>query len=96
MRAILQSETYQRDSQPLPENKADERFYSRYYPRRLKAEVLLDAIAQVTDVPTDFKAATPDSRKPGAAIPNIKRAIQLPDSLRRFVFSRTPSASPIG
>ena len=69
MRAILQSETYQRDSQPLPENKADERFYSRYYPRRLKAEVLLDAIAQVTAVPTDFKAATPDSRKPGAAIP---------------------------
>ena len=65
MRAILQSETYQRDSQPLPENKADERFYSRYYPRRLKAEVLLDAIAQVTGVPTDFKAATPDSRKPG-------------------------------
>jgi len=79
MRAILRSETYQRDSQPLAANKADERFYSRYYPKRLKAEVLLDAIAQVTAVPTDFKAATPDSRKPGAAIPNIKRAIQLPD-----------------
>jgi hypothetical protein len=80
MRAILQSETYQRASQPLPQNKADERFYSRYYPRRLRAEVLLDAIAQATAVPTDFKAATPDSRKPGAAIPVIKRAIQLPDS----------------
>lgn len=80
MRAILQSETYQRDSQSLPANKADERFYSRYYPRRLKAEVLLDAIAQVTAVPTDFKAATPDSRKPGAAIPAIKRAIKLTDS----------------
>jgi hypothetical protein len=80
MRAILQSETYQRASEPLVENKADERFYSRYYPRRLKAEVLLDAIAQVSAVPTDFKAATPDSRKPGAAIPVIKRAIRLPDS----------------
>jgi hypothetical protein len=80
MRVILQSETYQRTSDPLVENKADERFYSRYYPRRLKAEVLLDAIAQVTTVPTDFKAATPDSRKPGAAIPLIKRAIKLPDS----------------
>src|SRR5213076_1311322 len=77
---ILQSEAYQRDSQPLPSNKADERFYSRYYPRRLKAEVLLDAIAQVTAVPTDFKTATPDSRKPGTAIPTIKRAIKLPDS----------------
>ncbi len=80
MRAILQSETYQRTSEPLAENKADERFYSRYYPRRLKAEVLLDAIAQVAEAPTDFKAATPDSRKPGAAIPAIKRAIRLTDS----------------
>jgi hypothetical protein len=89
MRAILQSETYQRSSEPLTENKADERFYSRYYPRRLKAEVLLDAIAQVTEVPTDFKAATPDSRKPGAAIPNIKRAIRLPDSYVDSYFLET-------
>jgi len=89
MRAILQSETYQRDSQPLPENKADERFYSRYYPRRLKAEVLLDAIAQVTAVPTDFKTATPDSRKPGAAIPTIKRALQLTDSYVDSYFLET-------
>jgi hypothetical protein len=80
MRAILQSEAYQRASQPLPENKADERFYSRYYVKRLKAEVLLDAIAQATNVPTDFKAATPDNRKPGEPIKDIKRAIQLPDS----------------
>jgi uncharacterized protein DUF1553/uncharacterized protein DUF1549 len=89
MRAILQSETYQRASEALPENKADERFYSHYYPRRLKAEVLLDAIAQVTAVPTDFKAATPDSRKPGAAIPSIKRAIKLPDSYVDSYFLET-------
>jgi hypothetical protein len=79
MRAILRSEAYQRSSRPLAENQADERFYSRYCVKRLKAEVLLDAIAQATAVPTDFKAATPDSRKPGDPIPKIKRAIQLPD-----------------
>ena len=79
MRAILRSEAYQRDSTPLAENKPDERFYSRYYVKRLQAEVLLDAIAQATAVPTDFKAATPDSRNPGKPIPGIKRAIQLPD-----------------
>jgi hypothetical protein len=89
MRAILQSETYQRDSQPLAENQADERFYSRYYPRRLKAEVLLDAISQVTAAPTDFKAATPDRRKPGAAIPAIKRALRLPDSYVESYFLDT-------
>jgi hypothetical protein len=80
MRAILRSEAYQRASTPLPENQADERFYSRYCVKRLKAEVLLDAIAQTTSVPTDFKAATPDSRNPGKPIPEIKRAIQLPDA----------------
>ncbi|HEX5103161.1 MAG TPA: DUF1549 and DUF1553 domain-containing protein, partial [Pirellulaceae bacterium] len=79
MRAILQSETYQRASEPLSENKADERFYSRYCVKRLKAEVLLDAISQATGVPTDFVAATPDSRKPGEPIKDIKRAIQLRD-----------------
>ncbi|MCI0359928.1 MAG: DUF1553 domain-containing protein [Planctomycetaceae bacterium] len=79
MRTILRSEAYQRASTPLPENQADERFYSRYYVKRLKAEVLLDAIAQATSVPTGFKAATPDNRNPGAPIPAIKRAIQLPD-----------------
>ncbi|HBL47093.1 MAG TPA: S-layer protein, partial [Planctomycetaceae bacterium] len=48
MKIILQSAAYQRSSQPLPENKDEKRFYSRYYPRRMMAEVLLDAISQVT------------------------------------------------
>ncbi|HEY6168797.1 MAG TPA: DUF1549 domain-containing protein, partial [Verrucomicrobiae bacterium] len=39
MRTILQSETYQRDSIALPGNASDTRFYSRYFPRRLMAEV---------------------------------------------------------
>ena len=55
MREILRSETYQRSSQVLTQNKQDDRFYSRFYPRRLMAEVLLDAISQVSDVPTAFQ-----------------------------------------
>ena len=54
MRLILQSETYQRTSQPIEGNREDGRFYSRYYPRRLMAEVLLDAISQVSGVPSTF------------------------------------------
>jgi hypothetical protein len=77
MRAILQSAAYQRDSAPLAENRADERFYARYYPRRLKAEVLLDAISQVTDAPTKFIYLKADG-KPGDPAP-AKRALQLPD-----------------
>lgn len=69
MRTILQSATYQRSSVPLPENKDDRRFYSRYYPRRLMAEVLLDGISQVTEAPTQF-----------AGYPAGWRSLQLPDS----------------
>jgi Protein of unknown function (DUF1553)/Protein of unknown function (DUF1549)/Bacterial Ig-like domain (group 2) len=69
MRLILQSETYQRSSQTLAENAADRRFYSRYFPRRMRAEVLLDAISQVTGTPTEFKGYAPGWR-----------ALQLPDS----------------
>ncbi|MBU6402613.1 MAG: DUF1553 domain-containing protein, partial [Verrucomicrobia bacterium] len=69
MRAILQSETYQRSSEPLPENEADTRYYAHYYPRRLMAEVLLDAVSEVTGVPSKFPN-----------YPDGWRAVQLPDS----------------
>jgi hypothetical protein len=69
MRLILQSEAYQRSSAPLPENRGDGRMYSRYYPERLFAEVLLDAYSQVTGAPTQFKD-----------YPLGLRAMQLPDS----------------
>jgi len=69
MRSILQSETYQRSSVPLPGNSADNRFYSRYFPRRMMAEVLLDAMSQVTGAATRFKG-----------YPESWRTVQLPDS----------------
>jgi hypothetical protein len=69
MRTILQSETYQRSSVPLAENAADERFYSHYYPRRMPAEVMLDAVSQVTGVAAGFKDQ-----------PAGTRAIQLADA----------------
>jgi hypothetical protein len=81
MRTILQSETYQRSSLPLPENASETRFYSRYYPRRLNAEVLHDAIAAITQVPTQFSV---DRRNANAGVaekyPLGLRALQLPDT----------------
>jgi hypothetical protein len=82
MRAILQSETYQRDSQPIAGSEEDKRFYSHYYPRRLMAEVLLDSISQVTNVPTDFNQISfpgADSEKTDF-YPHGTRALQLYDS----------------
>ncbi len=69
MRKILTSATYQRASSTLPGNEGDERFYSRSYSRRLKAEVLLDALSQVTGSPTSFKGQ-----------PAGTRALELADS----------------
>ncbi len=91
MRVILQSETYQRSSQPLPENRDEKRFYSRYYPRRMMAEVLLDAISQVTDVPSVFN----EIEFPGADkkktdfYPKGTRALQLYDSAVSSYFLKT-------
>ncbi|MBW3543261.1 MAG: DUF1549 and DUF1553 domain-containing protein, partial [Planctomycetes bacterium] len=62
MRLILVSETYQRSSRPVAGNEADERFYSRYYPRRLSAEVLLDAFSQAAAAPTNFPDYPPGTR----------------------------------
>ena len=87
MRVILQSAAYQRASAPLPENRADERFYSRYYPRRLKAEALLDAVAQVTAVPTQFHFLTADGKK-GEKAP-ATRAQQLRDVFTDSYFLKT-------
>jgi len=82
MRLILQSETYQRSSETLPGNEGETRFYSRYYPRRMMAEVLLDAVSQVTGVPSEFNqiVASDGSRSKTEAYPKGTRAIQLYDS----------------
>ena len=90
MRAILQSETYQRSSRPLPENAADTRFYSRYYPRRLMAEVLLDAFSQVSGVPTEFQTdLRNENRGLGDKYPLGIRALQLPDTKIASYFLKT-------
>ena len=68
MRVILNSQAYQLSSDTNSSNVTDEQNFSRAYPKRLSAEVLLDAICAVTAVPEKF---------PG--YPLGTRAVQLPD-----------------
>jgi hypothetical protein len=90
MQTILQSETYQRSSVALPENAADKRFYSHYYPRRVIAEVLLDAYSQVTEVPTEFRVdLRNENRGLGERYPAGLRATQLPDTRVFSYFLKT-------
>jgi hypothetical protein len=72
IRVITSSYAYRLESAPNEENTADTQTFARFYPRRLTAEVLLDGISQVLDVPTDFSGG------PGK-FPLGTRAIDLPD-----------------
>ena len=91
MRTILQSHTYQRSGVPLDGNRDEHRFYSRYYPKRLMAEVLLDAVSQVTDVPTAFThiGFPGGDRQETKEYPLGTRAIQLHDSAVESYFLKT-------
>ena len=72
VKTICKSRTYQLASTPNEFNKHDKQAYARYYPKRMGAEVLLDAVCQVTDSPTAFGGLPKDKNAPS-------RAIMLPD-----------------
>lgn len=68
IRLITTSAAYGLEAEPQSDNADDIQAFSRFYPRRLSAEVLLDGMSQVLAVPTGF---------PG--VPAGTRAIDLPD-----------------
>lgn len=69
IRTICQSTTYQLSSLPNTYNADDQQNFSRYYPKRLSAEVLLDSVDVVTASSTRFPGVPPGTR-----------AMQLPDT----------------
>ncbi len=91
MRTIITSQAYRRSSVALPENAEDKRHYSRFYPRRLMAEVMSDAVSDITGVPdvftelalNDGSVEKTEAYKPGT------RAIQLADSTVKSYFLKT-------
>ncbi len=96
MRTILRSETYQRSSVPLDENRDEDKYLSRYYPRRLMAEVLLDSIDQVLGTATTFdEVAFPgaDKQKTDFYGPGTK-AIELYDAAVSSYFLKTFGRNP--
>ncbi len=68
IRSIANSDAYARSSLPNSTNSADRGGFARYPPKRLPAEVLLDAINLITGVPGSFDG-----------VPEGSRASQLPD-----------------
>ncbi|MEX0716441.1 MAG: DUF1549 and DUF1553 domain-containing protein [Planctomycetaceae bacterium] len=68
IRSICNSSTYQLSSLPNDFNVRDKQNFSRYYPKRLPAEVLYDAFHQVTGTSENFNG-----------LPAGTTAVQLPD-----------------
>jgi hypothetical protein len=62
LRTILTSHVYGLSSRTNGRNVADTRNYSRHYRQRLRAEVLLDAVCDVTGMAETFSAMPPRSR----------------------------------
>lgn len=62
MRTILNSRLYQLSSAPNATNLGDTRHFSRSYRRRLPAEVLLDAVSDVTGMGESFNGCPPGTR----------------------------------
>ena len=88
VRTICRSQTYQLSALPNQYNAVDKQNYSRYYPKRLTAEVLFDAVNQVTK-----------SEAKWDGLPVGTRAVCLPDNSFNAsayflqVFGRPESAS---
>ncbi|MFZ9345167.1 MAG: DUF1549 domain-containing protein, partial [Opitutales bacterium] len=68
VRDIVLSAAYQRSSQPNETNAGDRLNFARSQVRRVRAEVLLDAISQITETPNKFQG-----------LPLGARAVQIAD-----------------
>ena len=68
VRDICNSRTYQLSTQVNETNALDETNFSKAQIRRLRAEILLDVLAQVTNTPNKFRG-----------LPSGARAVQIPD-----------------
>jgi len=75
-RLILNSQTYQRSSLAPADDPRLEAQFAVYPLRRLEAEVLIDALNQITGTTEKYSSAIPE---PYTYIPETQRAIALPD-----------------
>ncbi len=79
-RLIVNSRAYQLSSDTNDTNREDRLNYSHALPRALDAEVLLDAICDLTGVAETFSTSLPDADQTGGTAPKGTRAVQLKET----------------
>lgn len=75
-RLILNSSTYQLSSIPRADSALAAAHFAAYPLRRLDAEVLMDALCQITGTSETYTSAIPE---PYTFMPDFQRAVALPD-----------------
>jgi Protein of unknown function (DUF1553)/Protein of unknown function (DUF1549) len=91
VRAICNSETYQRSSRPTDDNKADERFLSHRVVRVLSPEQFFDSLTSVVGMPQAKKGAD----KKGAPVANLKKGPANPRDNFLMFFRIDEGADPL-
>ena len=76
LRTILNSQTYQRSSIPRMPGGEAEALFAFYPVRRLEAEVLVDALCQITGTGESYTSPIPE---PFTFLPDTQRAVNLGD-----------------
>ena len=87
IKLILNSRTYQLSSIPNTTNELDDRFFSRFYPRPMLAQVFLDALNDVVEVKEKFGRYPMGTRTVQLPLPVGRRFLSLFGMSNREVLS---------
>jgi uncharacterized protein DUF1553 len=101
IRQIVRSRTYQLAGEPNETNRDDQTNFSRRIDRPLDAEILLDAISQVTEIPEVFKTPAGGQAQLGIRAIQLKEPDMYPSQFldvygrptRQMVPERNPKPS---
>ena len=95
IRQILNSRTYQLSAAPNETNQLDDRFFSRFYPRPMMAQVLLDVLNDVTETEEKYGRYPSGTRSIELPLPVSSRFLSLYGrSDREFLGDLDPKLEP--
>ena len=95
IRRIFNSRTYQLSAEPNETNQLDDRFFSRFYPRPMMAQVLLDVLNDVTETGEKYGRYPMGTRSVALPLPVSSRFLSLYGrSDREFLGDLDPKLEP--
>ena len=95
IKRIFNSRTYQLSAQPNETNQLDDRFFSRFYPRPMMAQVLLDVLNDVTETKKKYGRYPDETRAVELPLPVSSRFLSLYGrSDREFLGDLDPKLEP--